>query len=340
MAKRDTPVALRPIARQTPINPDAQGRQFGVLQFEHAERGGIVSARQVPYAQIAHGHGPSVAIIAHARADSLDAALVVSELMRKLDTTTVSGRLRLISSFTPEASDSERVSLQSAVISQVLPGSDLVIELGGDPPEWEWCGTATTRHTGKPSTAADAMAEQARQAFGAPMSLSLCLPSGFSQRPDICLDQEPATPAANPEGRDSLVHASQSLGIAHLRVCTGSNQEEYSRRDMIRIGCQNVLTAVGLLDQALTLRASRQFRCQPVKDTMISPIGGVLHMSAKPGYTIYRGDTLAHIVDPAAPWLAPTPITVNQDAVIIAARRGSLIAAGDAIALLADEVHA
>lgn len=343
MAKRQSSVRLRAFARPTLIEAEAPGRQFGVLHIEQAEQHGAVSSRQQAYAQIARGKGPTIAIIAQAgatnSAPALAPALVVAELMRELDTAAVSGRIRLVSCFTRPETEAQRQALQSALITQVLNNADLIVEIGGDSSQWEWCGTASTRVT-TPKHEAE-LTRAARLAFGAPVSLQLTLNTAAPGLPDICLDDAPALP--NPglivDGAGSLADACRVRGIGHVQVSLGGDQSEYARRDMIRIGCRNVLSATGVLDQPLTLRASRTLRCAPAKDSLTTPIAGALHLWATPGNRIYRGDTLACIVDPDAPWLEPRPIVATQDAVVVATRRGGIVAAGEAIALLADEAH-
>ncbi len=328
------------LAPSSAVNPAATGRQLGVLQLPLRDTSGAVAWRRIPHAQIAYGQGPTVAIIAHARADSLDASLIVAELMRELHAPAITGCVRLLSCFEQTHTPAAQHILQQAIVEQVVDGADLVIELGGDPLEWEWCGTAAI-HTGSKPNAIDRIADDARIAFGAPMSLRLLRPPVPPQRPDICLDDEqsPAPLVHAPAGAGSLSDACHARGIAHMHVSTGGDQADYSRREMLRIGCRNALITSEVLDASLTLRASRLFQCSPMADSVTTPVGGALHMRAIPGRNIYRGDVLAHIVDSATPWDTPTPVHAPRNAVVMAARRGSMVAPGDAITLLADEIQ-
>lgn len=321
------------------INPDAPGRQLGALYVDVHDLGGIVSRRVVPYAQISHGEGLTIAIVACNGSESIEAAQVISELIRDLSLSQVSGRLRLISVL--DASSDPRVleARQKAVAQQVLDGADLIIELTGAQTSWDWYSTAMSR-PGISKTNSQ-LAEQARVAFGAPFSLNLSSPTATPASPDICLADDRIAPPIDLllNTRSSLADACRQRGIEYMQVVADHHPAEQTMREILGKGCRNSLVALGMLEAQFSLRASRTFRCTPSSDSALATAAGSLQMLARPGQQVYRGDVLANIVDPADPWHSPTRIPVSKDAVVVATRRGSMVAPGDAIALLADEIQ-
>jgi len=322
------------------VDPQATGRQLGALSMGSVNGLSIHSARSVPYAQIARGQGRTIVIVAHAGNDDINAALVIAELMREIQPDTVHGRIRLVSTLAPSLALEEEIRLRRTIIDNAIAGADLVIELGGELAHWDWCGAAIT-HTSKTTSSSTRLAEEARVAFGAPMSLKALEQNNACSRPDICLEEEPN---ANPMIRTidsvgSLASACRLRGIAHLAICTGNSVAAIERQNMLRIGCRNVLVACKVLQENLTLRSSRLFRCEVERDSVLSPAAGALHMLTSPGREVYRGDLLAHIIDPKAPWRAPVPVQVPRNGVVMACRRGTIVAPGDGIALLADEIQ-
>ncbi len=328
------------------VDPQAAGRQLGALSvglgagLSSGSGLPVCSTRALPYAQIAQGHGRTIVIVGHTRPDDLDAVLVIAELMRELRTHDIDGCVRLISTLDPSLACKEDNKVQRAINETAIAGADLVIELGNQPNDWDWCGAAITHHSSKQRNKA-ALAEEARVAFGAPMSLKISDQSDNCSCPDINLEEAPPLHPLmrSMDSPASLATACRLRGIAHLSVCVGTSVSATERQDMLRIGCRNVLVACKVLNRDFTLRASRLFRCQTQRDSVLSPASGALQMLSSPGKEVYRGDLLAQIVDPREPWRAPRPIQVPRDGVVMACRRGNIVAPGEGIALLADEIQ-
>lgn len=321
------------------IDPHAAGRQLGFLAVGSSSGNPIHSAQRVPYAQISRGHGRTIVIVSHAQPDSMDAAIVTAELMRELQPAEVRGCVRLISPFTASFCQQE-LAMRRAITEQVLTEADLVIELGAELSGWDWCETAITQISDQAADTAQ-LAEQARTAFGASMSLRLQVDPQSWALPDICLDEDHAAKPVTRtlERPGSLADVCRLQGIAHLTVCTGNTRSGTEHRDMLRAGCRNALVACEVLPSDLTLRASRLFRCQSERDSVLAPAAGILQMLTSPGRDVYRGDVMGQIIDPSEPWRAPVPVAVPRNGVVIACKRGSIVVPGEGIALLADEIQ-
>jgi|GEM_PF-2446066 len=339
----------------------------GAWASTHASRRHPDAVRlAIPIAVIGQGAGPVVTVVADATAPQ--ALHAIWNLMRTLEAQHIRGRVQLVPTLCPgtlagcasgqsgAVDDVGSAALAGAGLDaleqHLLVHSTLVLHLRGEAGA-RWCDVAVVEASGAFGSPAPG-AERALIAFGAPFSLRRRsdAPSGSSDRsdgtasPDHGLDIDlsaatgggsaPPAPPAGDRWRQTLGARCRARGIDLLSVHGHRSAEAGRATDRLRTGVRNVLIDAGVLDAPFELRATQTLRLPHPAGPLRAPSGGWLEQRARPGASVHRGEVLALIHDPSRPHLAPVPVAVPQDGVLLSARREGPTYRGDRLAVLAE----
>ena len=290
------------------VDLDADGRQHGFVLLDDPAAP-FERERRVPFTVLRRGEGPRLALVADAgvEAPGADAVgpLALQRLARELDPDALRGTVVIVPHLPPAA-------LQ-AFGRQVLDRASTVIELAASPTGLAFAPVAAIRSDVDGETRA--RAEATMIAFGAPDSARL-------------------DPALAGNALDGVLDEA----VVRVRATLGGVALPRDALDIALDGCRNALVAGGALDAPFTLRATRMLEVRDAGAVVRAPTGGLLEPCVRPGHPVYRGNPLARLVDPSRSGAEPLAIAAPRDGIVLAARRDARVSAGDALAVLAEEV--
>lgn len=324
------------------VDPQAAGKQFGVLCVPAPRRADPFRTLNLPVGLIGDPSGPVVTFVGGGPNPA--AGFAIAALMRSLEPGAVRGQVRLLPHLASGCGARRRRPPGAAVVDgaarALLPGSTLVVELGADEErrrDWADIAMLTTapdrRHGSE-------RAEAALIAFGADHSLRLA-PGTATRRaverqPDVLLG--PDEPPVAGEPASLAEHARRSdIDAVSVRGHRQAGRDGGAAR--LLGGCLNMLVQLGMIDDELELRASRALAASLPSALVRTPLGGQLALCARPGAEVHQGDPLAHVHDPEHPQHEPAPVRAPRSGILVATRHDGLVLMGDDIAFIAEPMQ-
>ena len=291
------------------VDLESDGRRHGFLMPAPGGASAAVDGPPVPLTVLRRGAGPRLVLVAGAGGEDAIGALALQRLARELDPHAIAGTTILLPHVPPAAAG----TLGRELLDR-LGGADLVLELVATPPGLAVSPMAAIRADA--AGAARARAEAAMIAFGAPESARLA-----------------------PRLADGPFGALHEAGVPHVRATLGGAVPLAEALDIARIGCRNALIEAGALDAPHELRSTRLLAVDDADALVRSPGDGLLELRVRPGGPAHRGHPLALLVDPTRSGAEPIPLPAPRDGIVLAARRGARVRAGQLVAVVADEVR-
>ncbi len=326
------------------IDPSMPGKQHGhlVLPYANAESG--TKQLRIPVCSITGTQpGPTVTMMAGVHGDEYEGSLALQRMARGLAADSVYGCLILVPAVntlglrrarrcspldgmdmdrcfpgTAMGSISERVAHE--IFERLIRPSDLVVDLRSGGGALEFAPLAAVRFMGVLNRPAElqARAEEAMIAFGAPNSVRF-----------------PASVFGS-----CLQAAVDAAGKAYVQTELGGGGGcRAETLDIAQVGCHNVLRQVGLLKSEVQLRHSRMLEVRDSSFYVYATTDGLFEPHVHLGHELWQGDTLASLISIDNTGSEPHLVAVPRNGVLLGLHHGGPVAAGDLIAVLADEVQ-
>jgi N-alpha-acetyl-L-2,4-diaminobutyrate deacetylase len=321
------------------IDFDGAGKQYGHLSLPAASNESAWGTLSIPVCVASNGNGPTVALISGLHGDAFVGSLALQRLAVELDISKLAGRVLILPTANPAAQaagqrfspiDGKNLNrcfpgrpdgsltqrLAHLLVTDIIERADIVIDLHSGGRSMEFAPLAAVHF--RADQTAQKQAEELMIAFGAPNSLRMLETSTRGM-----LDTEV-------EQRDKIFVTTELGG--------GGTASSTAVRSAL-IGCKNVLIQAGVLNADFALRMSRMLEIKSDEGYLVAPASGLLDLQVEIGSNVYRGDTIANIVDPGHVGASSVPINATFNGVLMARHHPGLIKHGDCVAVLADEVQ-
>lgn len=320
---------------QTPIQCEidlaAEGRQTGYLRLPHSVHRSAYGFIPIPVACIANGEGPSVLVMAGNHGDEYEGQIVVSTLIRELESSQIRGRLILLpmANF-PAAEAGLRVSpLDGANLNRCFPGdpTGTVTQIIAHYIEHELLARVDTvfdLHSGGSSLAY------------APTLLLPCRSGDPHMATREAVVDAFALPQALFFRRDEGVTYSSAAALRQ-GVCPvmtelgGTGTVSRDIRRMAMDGVKRSLAALGLLDPALAPPPGGPVRRLSGDAQVFAGEPGLYEPLAEPGEEVAAGQPAALIHRPETPGRAPVEIAFDTGGLVLAKRVPARVIRGDCL---------
>ncbi|MBX2824958.1 MAG: N(2)-acetyl-L-2,4-diaminobutanoate deacetylase DoeB [Gammaproteobacteria bacterium] len=321
------------------VNLMAEGKQHGFLTLPHSSNTSAWGSVRIPVTVINHGQGPTVTMIGGSHGDEYEGPITLMRLANELSPAQIQGRLILIPCLNmPAVAAATRLSpIDQLNMNRVFPGtpdgaiteriadfitrhivdiSDVVLDLHAGGKTLNFIPLAAVHFLA--DRALQHKAEELMIAFGAPNSLRM-------RELD---DRGMLDTTVENQGR---IFVTTELG--------GGGTATRQSLEITYTGCRNVLRQSGLLDEPLTLRATRMLEMPDDECFIAAGDAGMLAMHAELGQDVYRGDTLAEIYPVDRTGTEPVTYRASRNGVLLARHHPGLINPGDCLAVIAEEVQ-
>jgi N-alpha-acetyl-L-2,4-diaminobutyrate deacetylase len=331
------------------IDPSLTGKQHGHLVLPCTNCDGVPTHLRVPVCSIRGNEpGPTITLIAGIHGDEYEGSLALQQLTRDLAVDSVHGCLIVVPCVNepglrvgrrcltldgcdldrcfpgdPQGSIGQRLAYE--LFERLIRPAELVLDLRSGGRMLNFALLAAVRFMGVSKRSSKGhgrqlhlTSEAAMIAFGAPNSVRF--------------------PASGPAS--CLQAAVAAAGKAYVQTelgggggCTAETLE------VARTGCFNVLRFMGVLKEEVQLRATRMLEVRDSSFYVHAAVSGILEPRARLGHELWKGDRLASLVNFECTGSQAHDVAVPRNSVLLAMHHGGPVAAGDLVAILADEVQ-
>ena len=280
-----------------------------------------------PVCVIRRGDGPMITLIAGLHGDAPEATATLHQLAQTCDADKITGTLVIIPCldraehsnlaeiFRGENSESYADRLANLIESQFINNASLVVDCQSGGSAFGFASSAAIVQQSDRDQ--QQRAEEYMIAFGAPNSVRL--PGDYAS---------------------SLDRACENSDIPCIRLLLGG--QGTCSADVMEItwrGCQNLFSHCGLVQQELTLCATRMLEVSDDHSSIHATKTGLQHSTARLGGELWRGDVMIDISDPMSFGAPPLQLTVPRDSVVLGMCQSGPCTVGECLLLLADEVQ-
>lgn len=323
------------------VDFDKEGKHTGFLRLPHSVHRSAYGWIPIPIASIRNGDGPTVLIMGGNHGDEYEGQVIVSELIRQLDVSMLTGQIILLpmANF-PAAQAGKRTSpIDEGNLNRSFPGKP-----DGTPTEiiahyiehalLPRCDYVLDLHSGGSSLRYDganmlalAPRNQSEKAHLYHLLNALGLPRAF------LLDANPVT-ISSAARRQNAISIVTELGGGGTITPVVLQQ---ARQGVLHfLAAMKVLSGplVPLETQATTriMRIDSQTHYVYARDT------GLFEPVAMLGDTVKSGDVAGYIHFPALPWKEPDTLYFKGDGVVICERVIAQVEPGDCVFQLGDDL--
>ncbi len=320
------------------INLQAEGKQHGHLSLPHSSNASAWGSVRLPITVIRNGDGPTVTMIGGNHGDEYEGPLTLLKLANELQVEDIKGRLILLPCLNaPAVAAATRLSpidnknmnrsfpgdrlgtitekIADYITSNIIKESDYVLDFHAGGKTLEFTPLAAVHFLADRQL--QEKAEAAMIAFGAPNSLRM---RELDDRGML----------------DTTVEQSGKVFVT-TEICGGGTANKESLQ-IAETGCRNFLIHTGLLQQDLTLSSTRMLEMPEEHCFVISDCHGMLELCSILGGPVYKGSVIARVHDFENTGRAPKEFVAGRDGILMARHFPGLIAPGDCLAVIAEEV--
>lgn len=321
------------------VNFSVEGKQHGHLCLPWSRNDSAWGSVRIPITVINNGNGPTVTMIGGSHGDEYEGPITLMRLANELDASQITGRLILIPCLNfPAVEAQTRLSpIDQLNMNRAFPGkpagtvteriadfitreiidlSDVVLDIHSGGKTLDFIPLAAVHFLADREL--QIKAEAVMIAFGAPNSLRM----------------------RELDDRGMLDTTVENLGKIFVTTELGGGGTATARTLAISFtGCLNVLSQTGLIQDEVTLCATRMLEMPDENCFVVSADAGLLDMRLELGQDVYQGDTLANIYPADRTGIEPITIKVPRNGVLMARHHPGLIKPGDCLAVIAEEVQ-
>jgi predicted deacylase len=316
--------APRPTTAFMTVELDRPGRQVGSIMLPYSTHEDAWGCTPVPIAVLGNGSGPTVIIEAGNHGDEYEGQIVVSELIRDLDPSAITGRLILLPASNVHAAIAGRrtspvdaVNMNRAfpgdprgtitrqiaafIADHILPKGDAFIDLHSGGSSLDIIPSVSIEPASTPQLRQKNI--EAGLAFDAPLTVV------------IANLGEPGTATAT-ACRAGLVTVATEMG--------GGGTVDMDGLAICRRGVKNVLAHLGVLppDAAAERRSDGQVLELPGREAFVfSPGEGIFEPFHANGTVVHAGEPAGRVHCPWEPDRAPATLHYAADGLLYARRR-------------------
>lgn len=320
------------------------GKQFGHLYVPYSYNLAGWANLMVPISVIANGEGPTALVLAGNHGDEYPGQIAVMRLLRELLPEHVTGRIILIPTLTmPAAKASTRLSpLDGKNFNRCFPGNPL-----GTPSEvladylttilFPLADIVIDIHTGGRGVDFYPCAHMHLVPQGPQRSAMLAGTEAWNS--DFCFLY------ADVAGTGLLPVEAENQGkVVITTEMGGSENVTAAVHHLTQSGLRNVLVQTGVLKgeiatrESLGLPPTRWVQALNWEDYRFAPESGVYENIVPLGNAVTAGQTLGAIHFLERPERDPIDVLAVRDGILIATRAPSIVAQGDCVACVAEEV--
>lgn len=316
-----------------------EGKQHGHLCLPWSGNESAWGSIRIPVTVINNGAGPTVTLFGGSHGDEYEGPVTLMRLANELDVAQIQGRLILIPclNFPAVAAQTRLSPIDQLNMNRTFPGnpagtvteriadyitrhviaiSDVVLDMHSGGKTLNFIPLAAVHFLADRDL--QAKAEAVMIAFGAPNSLRM----------------------RELDDRGMLDTTVENLGKIFVTTELGGGGTATAQSLAISYtGCRNVLSQTGLMQEDVTLCATRMLEMPDDDCFVVSADAGLLDMKLHLGQDVYQGDTLAHIFPADRTGVEPTTIKARRNGVLMARHHPGLIRPGDCLAVIAEEVQ-
>ena len=320
------------------INLEVEGKQHGHLSLPHSSNQSAWGSVRLPITVISNGEGPTVTLIAGNHGDEYEGPLTLLKLANQLKVEDINGRLILLPCInSPAVAGASRLSpidnknmnrcfpgdrkgsitekITDYISSNIIEQSDYVLDIHSGGKTLEFIPLAAVHFLADRQL--QEKCEAAMIAFGAPNSLRM---RELDDRGML----------------DTLVEAAGKVFVTTELYGGGTVTRESLQ--IAETGCRNFLIHTGILQQELTLASTRMLEMPEENCFVVADCHGMLEMCSFLGGPVYKGSVIARVHDFENTGRAPKEYIAGRDGIMLARHFPGLIAAGDCLAVIAEEV--
>jgi len=320
------------------------GKQFGHLYIPYSYNLAGWANLMVPISVIANGEGPTALVMAGNHGDEYPGQIAIMRLLRELMPEHVTGRIILIPTLTmPGAKASTRLSpLDGKNFNRCFPGNPL-----GTPSEiladylttilFPLADIVVDIHTGGRGVDFYPCAHMHLVPQGPQRDAMLAGTEAWNS--DFCFLY------ADVAGTGLLPVEAESQGkVVITTEMGGSENVTAAVHQLTQSGLRNVLVQTGVLKgeiatrESLGLPPTRWVQALHWEDYRFAPESGVYENIVPLGNAVTAGQTLGAIHFLERPEREPIDVVAVRDGILIATRAPSIVAQGDCVACVAEEV--
>ena len=321
------------------IDIDADGKQHGHLSLPYSHNQSAWGSVRVPICVIANGSGPTVTLLAGSHGDEYEGPIALLNLAKQLQASEISGRLILIPCLNaPAVAAATRLSpidnlnmnrefpgkrqgtptqmIADYIASEIVTRSDIVLDIHSGGKSLDFTPFAAVHFLDDREQ--QQKAEEIMIAFGAPNSLRM-------------------RELDNRGMLDTLVENQGKIFVTtELGGGGGATRKSIQ---LASVGCRNVLAHTGLLDEEVTLCATRMLEIPKENSFIMADCQGLLEMCVDLGEPVYQGSVFARILDPTNTGQDVHEYVARRDGILLAKHFPGMINHGDCLAVIAEEVQ-
>ena len=320
------------------------GKQFGHLYVPYSYNLAGWANSMVPISVIANGEGPTALVLAGNHGDEYPGQIAIMRLLRELTPEQVTGRIILIPTLTmPAAKASTRLSpLDGKNFNRCFPGNPL-----GTPSEvladylttilFPLADIVIDIHTGGRGVDFYPCAHMHLVPRGPQRDAMLAGTEAWNS--DFCFLY------ADVAGTGLLPVEAESQGkVVITTEMGGSENVTAAVHRLTQSGLRNVLVQTGVLKgeiatrESLGLPPTRWVQALNWEDYRFAPESGVYENRVTLGKEVTAGQTLGSIHFLERPERDPIDVVAVRNGILIATRAPSIVAQGDCVACVAEEV--
>jgi N2-acetyl-L-2,4-diaminobutanoate deacetylase len=343
----DQKVTARPSSAFLTVDLDKQGRQAGFLMIPHSPHEDAWGATRIPIGVIANGRGPTVIIEGGNHGDEYEGPIVISELIRDLDPSSVQGRLILMPavnihavlaarrvspvdglnlnrSFPGDPRGSITQQIAAYVTDHIIPHGDVFLDLHSGGSSLDILPSAIIEPSDDPGL--NARNAAAARAFCAPLTVVI----------DNMGESRTATATAIRAGLITVGTEMAGAGRVSLEALA-----------LCRRGIRGVLAHLGLLEPALAGPATAASAYDPgpllsldgPNAHVFAPVEGVFEPFHPLGATVSAGDTAGAVHFPWDPVRPPERLAYGTSGILYARRQQGHVRPGNCCLVVASTYH-
>lgn len=320
------------------INLEVDGKQHGHLSLPHSVNESAWGSVRLPITVIKNGEGPTVTLIGGNHGDEYEGPLTLLKLANELNVKDISGRLILLPCVNaPAVANATRLSpidnknmnrcfpgdrrgtltekITDYVSTNIIDQSDFVLDFHSGGKTLEFIPLAAVHFLADRTL--QEQCEAAMIAFGAPNSLRM---RELDDRGML----------------DTLVESAGKVFVTTELYGGGTATRESLQ--IAETGCRNFLIHSGVLQQELTLSSTRMLEMPEDNCFIVADCRGMLEMCSFLGGPVYKGSVIARVHDYENTGRPPIEYTAGRDGILMARHFPGLIAPGDCLAVIAEEV--
>lgn len=318
------------------VELDRPGRHFGALRIPWSRDASAYGQLVVPVIVLRGAPGPTLLVTAGVHGDEYEGQVVLPELARTLEPSSLRGRLVLVPRAnllavragrrtspedggnlarlfpgTPGAGVSS--ALAAAITTSLLPLADAVLDLHAGGSSLDYLPCAWGRLPSDAALAARTLDMLA--AFGAPLTAITAIPQGNS----------------------TLVAQALARGCPAMATeLGGSGAVTPATLTLARDGCRRIMAHLGIIPDAPRPRPARLLAVQ-TRHFLRSPGLGLFEPHVGLGAAVAQNDTAGLLHDPERPDLPPRRLAFATSGLLICRRVPAPCEPGDVLAHLAED---